>query len=60
MGPEQDVEVESPPVEQRVPVIAEEGQMREEDEKQHPRCRDGDRERDPGVDAVESRLGAAH
>ena len=48
MGTEQDVEVESPPVQQRVPVIAEEGQVREQDEQQDSRCRDGDREQRPG------------
>ena len=60
MRPEQDVEVESPPVQQRVPVIAEERQVREQDEQQDARRGDGDCEQGPGVDAIEGRLGAAH
>ena len=60
MGTEQDIEVESPPVQQRVPLIAEEGQVREQDEQQDPRRCDGDRERGRGVDPIEACLRAPH
>ena len=48
VGSEQDVEVESPPEEQWVPVIAEERQVREQDEEQDSGRRDGDGTTGPG------------
>ena len=60
VGSEQDVEVESPPVEQWVPVIAEERQVREQDEQQDSGRRDGDGQQDPGVKTIENSLGPPH
>jgi hypothetical protein len=58
--PEQDVEAESPPVEQRIPFVTEEGQVREPDEQQDPGRCEGNHERASGVDPVETCLRTLH
>ena len=58
--PEQDIEVEAAPVEQVVPLIAGEAQMREQDQQQDARGDEGPREDGSRIYPAQGHLGAPH